>query len=411
MDASRRKAVEEDGAVVKRRPEGKQRMPCGKALDWSSRSLIALGVLATFAGAACAQSSITLYGTVDTNLEFDTNFKNPSGGPDNRFALNGEGLSGSRWGLRGVEDLGGGLSGVFVLESGFGGDDGTSQQGGRLFGRQAFIGLQSATYGKLTFGRQYTSMLEALANFSPAAMSSLYEPVIAQIGPVYREDNTAKYSATFGPISVGAHWSFGTGGSSGTVNGSSLGGKGEVPGQFRRDTGYGARASYTAGPFGTALTYDQVNPSIISNGTFLGTGTFKKAAAAVSYAVGPAIFMGGYRWARSSAPGQTLVRDNLYWAGVYYEVTPALSLTLDYYYQVFRSSTLPALKPPGNPRQLMFIADYRLSRRTDLYLTTAYSKNAGLCLDTASIAFTNGYQLGGGKNSMFGAALGIRHHF
>ncbi len=412
MDASRRNALNKDGAVViEQRPEGKHRMSCKVARDWGKTPVIALAALGVFAGAANAQPSITLYGTLDTNLEIDTNFKSAGSGSANRYALNGEGLSGSRWGLRGVEDLGGGLSSVFVLVSGVGGNDGTLQQGGRLFGRQAFVGLQSATYGKLTFGRQYTSMLDALANFSPAAMSSLYEPVIAQIGPVYREDNTVKYTATFGPVGVGAHWSFGTGGSSGTVDASRLGGTGEVPGQFRRDTGYGARLSYSAGPFGTTVTYDQVNPSIISNGTFAGTGTFKKAAVAVSYTAGPAIFMSGYRWSMSTAPGQTLTRDNLYWAGVYYEMTSALSLTLDYYYQVFRSSTLPALRPAGNPSQLMFIADYHLSKRTDLYLTTAYARNAGLCLDTASIAFNNGYQPGPGKNSMFGAALGIRHNF
>ncbi|SOZ39307.1 porin [Cupriavidus neocaledonicus] len=404
MDAFRRYASDKDGAVV-------TAVPCKLARDWGKTPAVALAAFGVFAGAAHAQPSVTLYGTLDTNLEFDTNFKSASSGSAHRYALNGEGLSGSRWGLRGVEDLGNGLSSVFVLESGIGADDGTLQQGGRLFGRQAFVGLQSATYGKITFGRQYTSMLEALANFSPAAMSSLYEPVIAQIGPVYREDNTVKYAGTFGPVSVGAHWSFGTGGSSGTMDLSRLGGPGEGPGQFRRDTGFGARASYAAGPFSATVTYDQVNPSIVGSGGFAGTGTFKKAAAAASYAVGPAIFMTGYRWGMSTAPGQTLTRDNLYWAGVYYEMTSALSLTLDYYYQTFRSSTLPALGPAGNPRQWMLIADYRLSKRTDLYLTTAYAKNAGLCLDTASIAFNNGYQPAAGKDSMFGVALGIRHNF
>ncbi|WP_354683269.1 porin [Cupriavidus necator] len=412
MDAFWRNALSKNGAVVMEQPrEAKHRVRSNVARCRGKPLVIALAVNGLLAGTTHAQASITLYGTVDTNIEIDTHFKSAGGGSANRYALNGEGLSGSRWGLRGVEEIGGGLSSVFVLESGVGGDDGTLQQGGRLFGRQAFVGLQSASYGKITFGRQYTSMLDALANFSPAAMSSLYEPVIAQIGPVYREDNTLKYSGTFGPVSVGAHWSFGTGGSSGTVDLGRLGGSGEVPGQFRRDTGYGARASYTAGPFGATVTYDQVNPSIIGIGGFAGTGTFKKAAAAASYAVGPAILMTGYRWSMSTAPGQTLTRDNLYWAGVYYEMTPALSLTLDYYYQTFRSSTLPALRPAGNPRQLMLIADYRLSKRTDLYLTTAYARHAGLCLDTASIAFNNGYQPGAGKDSMFGAALGIRHNF
>lgn len=64
-----------------------------------------------------------------------------------------------------------------------------------------------------------------------------------------------------------------------------------------------------------------------------------------------------------------------------------------------------------NPWQLSFIADYRLSKRTDVYLTTAYSKNAGLNFDTSAISFINGYFLGTGQSSMFGAAVGIRHNF
>lgn len=375
------------------------------------KSLIALAAPGAFACMAHAQTSVTLYGVLDANVEVATNMKSPSGGPDTRYAMNGGGMSGSRWGLRGVEDLGGGLNAVFVLESGFGTDDGKSQQSSRLFGRQAFVGVQSATYGKLTFGRQYTSMLDALANFSPTAMSTLYEPVIAQLGAAYREDNTVKYTGTFGPLTVGAHWSFGVGSTFSSPGGTFISGAGEVPGQFRRDSGYGAQATYRAGPFAASTTYDQVNPGITVGGTFLGAGTAKKAAAAVSYAIGPVLFMGGYRWGNASLSGQSLVRDNLYWVGAYYQITPGLSLALDYYYQTFRASTLPALKPPGNPSQVMFVADYNFSKRTDVYFVTAYSRNAGLCLDTASIGYSNGYQPGAGATNMFGALVGLRHKF
>ncbi|WP_080569705.1 porin [Cupriavidus necator] len=67
------------------------------------------------------------------------------------------GLSGSRRGLRGFEDLGGGLGGLFVLESGFGLDSGTLTLGGRFFGRLAYVGMVSG-WGQITFGRQYTDM-------------------------------------------------------------------------------------------------------------------------------------------------------------------------------------------------------------------------------------------------------------
>ena len=120
------------------------------------KSLLALAVLGTFAGVAQAQSSVTLYGVVDANVEYVNHEQNVTaagvaipGSSGSRLAMQAGGLSSNRWGLRGVEDIGGGLKGLFVLESGFGMDTGTLQQGGRLFGRQAFVGLQG-NWGKIT---------------------------------------------------------------------------------------------------------------------------------------------------------------------------------------------------------------------------------------------------------------------
>ena len=62
--------------------------------------------------------------------------------------------NGSRWGLRGSEDLGDGLRAVFTLESGFDSGNGKPGQSSRLFGRQATIGLASDSWGQLDFGRQ-----------------------------------------------------------------------------------------------------------------------------------------------------------------------------------------------------------------------------------------------------------------
>lgn len=367
------------------------------------KSLFALAALGAFVGSAQAQSSVTLYGVADANVGFTTNLAKPGGGSGTSYSQNSGGLSGSRWGLRGEERLGNDLSTLFALEGGFGLDNGQATQGSRLFGRQAFVGLQSKAAGALTFGRQYTTMFDALGNFSPAAYSGLYEPTFALLGLNLRSDNTVKYKGTFGPLTLGAHWSFGNG----------VAGGGEVPGQFRRDTGYGVGATYIAGPFGATVAYDQANPSVSNGTTFLGTGSVKKATVAGSYAVGAAKLMAGYRYGQSkNQSGQTVVRDNMYWVGANYQVTAALGLTLDYFYQDFRPVAVGGITTnPANPWQVMFIADYTLSKRTDLYLTTAYSKYAGLTLDTASINFANGYPLGATKNNMFGAAVGIRHKF
>jgi len=389
------------------------------------KSLLALAALGAFAGAAQAQSSVTLYGVVDANIEYvnhvgavptAANGFNPGPG-NNVYRLNSGGLSGSRWGLRGTEDLGSGLKAVFVLESGFSGDNGTLQQSGRLFGRQAYVGVQSTSVGQVSLGRQYTSMFEALANFSPTAYATQYEPVVLQTGPNFREDNTIKYTGQFGPVTALAHWSFGTGlalpQSVGFPIG--VGGNGEVPGQFRRDTAYGAALAYAGGPFGATIGYDQWNPSI-GVAPNIGSGTAKKAVVGASYTYGPAKIMGGYRWGQNkNANGVLIQRDDFYWIGANYQVTPAVGLTLEYNYDNVKN--LFGDTHVANPWQIAFVANYAFSKRTDVYLTTAYAKNAGLMMESLgtifanSLSLGNSYVLGNGQSNMFGAAIGIRHKF
>ena len=103
-----------------------------------NKKLVALAVSAIAAGAASAQTAnVTLYGVVDTYL---ANIRSNNGGKS-VTVLDAGGLSGSRWGLRGSESLGGGLNAVFTLENGFDSSNAGLGQGGRLFGRQAYVGL------------------------------------------------------------------------------------------------------------------------------------------------------------------------------------------------------------------------------------------------------------------------------
>ncbi|XQU70534.1 porin [Cupriavidus sp. H18C1] len=119
---------------------------------------IALAMLAAAPMMAAAQS-VTLYGVVDTGIEYVNNV-----GPDKDSVVRMPNLTAtvpSRWGIRGTEDLGGGLKGLFVLESGFGPDTGNANQGGRLFGRQAWVGV-SGPWGQISLGRQYTMLFWAI---------------------------------------------------------------------------------------------------------------------------------------------------------------------------------------------------------------------------------------------------------
>lgn len=133
------------------------------------------------AGLAHGQSSVTMYGVVDLPIGYANNLAasaptiNPVTGVEtrqpgaNRFGIQGAGgMSGSRWGIRGVEDLGGGLKALFVLESGFAADTGQVNRAGAMFSRRAFVGLQSSSLGQISLGRQNTSLYESLGDFMPA---------------------------------------------------------------------------------------------------------------------------------------------------------------------------------------------------------------------------------------------------
>jgi len=124
------------------------------------KTLIALAAIATV-GAATAQSSVTLYGRVESNVTLQSPGSNASvnaggekGGDVWRLNDGGRnGIGGSRWGLRGNEDLGGGLKAYFVLESGFNSDDGTSGSSSQIFNRQSYVALGSTKFGDVRLGR------------------------------------------------------------------------------------------------------------------------------------------------------------------------------------------------------------------------------------------------------------------
>ncbi|APA84869.1 porin [Paraburkholderia sprentiae WSM5005] len=117
----------------------------------------AVASLTLVTGVAHAQSSVTLYGLLDEGLNFTSNANGHA-----TYQMKSGDTYGSRWGLRGEEDLGGGLKAVFKLESGFDTNSGQAGQSGRLFGRQAYVGLSSDQYGTVTFGRQYDTSVDEL---------------------------------------------------------------------------------------------------------------------------------------------------------------------------------------------------------------------------------------------------------
>src|SRR6266446_508975 len=131
-----------------------------KAIATSALGLVALG--------AHAQSSVTLYGIVDAGIGYQssqTSLGSTTGGHSVVKVINGV-WAGSRFGLKGTEDLGGGTKAIFQLEEGFNSATGAQSVNGLMFNRQAYVGVSNDRYGSLTAGRQYASYYQLLAPYS-----------------------------------------------------------------------------------------------------------------------------------------------------------------------------------------------------------------------------------------------------
>ncbi len=148
------------------------------------KTCLSLAVLAA-CGAASAQSSVTLYGVADAAVE------RVKGSTSTVRVTSGQ-QQGSRWGLRGTEDLGGGMSANFVMEAGINLDAGTAGQGGRAFGRQVFVGLNGG-FGGLRLGRQYSPM-DDVASIAGTKVYDIMSvvPIIGN-GDYNRVDNAITY--------------------------------------------------------------------------------------------------------------------------------------------------------------------------------------------------------------------------
>ena len=121
------------------------------------KTLLAAALIVGFAGVAQAETSVTMYGILDTGygysqVKYDKNDVRITG---TSSGLTSGVVSGNRWGVRGSEDLGDGLRAVFNLEAGFDLGTGQTSNTGRLFHRQAWVGLSSDNWGAFTMGRQY----------------------------------------------------------------------------------------------------------------------------------------------------------------------------------------------------------------------------------------------------------------
>ena len=373
--------------------------------------LLISSALCALSTAALAQSSVTLYGIVDTGIEY-VSHANAAGDHVFRMpAVTGE--LPSRWGLRGVEDLGGGYSAVFTLESGFNMRDGSSGQGGRLFGRQAFVGLKSP-YGTVAFGRQYTMTLLALSN------TEILGPDIYGMGgfdaylPSARADNSVTYVGTYKGFTLGAGYSFGRD-STGTGNSPGQGTcAGSVPGHATECRDWSVMLKYDAQYFGVAASYEEqrggagaaanffdgVAPTPLTDAADKDARTHVSAWAQYAGVKIGAGWLG--RRVVTASPAVPNVRSNLFFVGASYFVTPSFLVDGE----VFRivnsehdtRGTMGALR-----------TTYLLSKRSSIYAQAAYLANSAKA--RYSVSGGGGGTTPGAGMGQTGVMVGIKHTF
>jgi len=214
------------------------------------KTAIGLALMALYCGSAFAQSSITLYGVVDVGAQWNKKYASSTGQQESLWSVDSGYQSGSRVGLRGAEPLGGFLSAIYTLEGGFDTSTGESTQGGLLFGRQAWAGLEGG-FGTLVAGRIPTPS-SGTGSFD---MWAAVDPFSAGFGVnqsgstfvaanALREDNAVLWvTPALGGIKAAAGYSFNRGGS-------------EAAPQDSNSSAVTLAASYRTGAFYTVLTYD-----------------------------------------------------------------------------------------------------------------------------------------------------------
>ncbi len=308
-------------------------------------------------GSAFAQSSVTLYGRIDTAIQTQNN-QNAAGA--SLTSIDSGAISGSRFGFKGNEDLGGGNNALFQLEGGFSPATGKSGQGGLMFGRQAFMGL-GGNWGQLTVGRQYDQLMEHFGAFDPmygvsnASNTAFYLGYDAAVNGLVRVNNSARYGFSAGGFNAAAM--YGTGGVAGN-NGA---------GAYK-----GLSGSYAWGALNIGAMWQSRDQSSAASGAGANGGTISNSAFGANYGFGPARVFFNYMPSKfnnlsaaaigSGSPSWTNLTSKVTTLGVTYDITPQIGLTAAYYNDKATTTTAT-----GKRNTLGLGLNYSLSKRTMVY--------------------------------------------
>jgi predicted porin len=401
-----------------------------------SKTLIALSALATLP--AHADSEVTLYGIIDAGFGYSNNAAvtqtaAAAGRPaklSNASAVtfNSGTWTGSRWGLKGSEDLGGGTKAIWRLENGFNVGTGASGQGGAEFGRHAYVGLTDKRLGTLTLGRQYDPLIDLVGAVGGTAILS---GVAAHPGDVDNLDHSSRVSNS---VKYRTPDFYG-------LTGEALYAFGNQAGSTSRQATLGAGVQYSRGPLNWGLAYSRANndksgatDSTIGSWSGSSDSAFGSSinagyasarsreiiATSATYDIGATTFGLNYSHTEYSSGIFSRFKNDVKFdtAGLLamYKMTPTLRFGGGYSYTHANAPT--ANSSPAIYHQFNLAGFYLLSKRTELYALAGYQHAAGSTVDslgnviaaTASIGdAANGYS--SASNSQMMVRVGVSHSF
>ena len=349
------------------------------------KSLIALAVLAA-SGAAMAQSSVTLFGIVDTGVAY---VNNATGNDSSKYGVGTSGNATSRLGLRGTEDLGGGLKAGFWLEGEIFGDTGNAK--GFDFKRESTVRL-SGNFGEVRLGRETTPTFRAGLKYDLFGATGIgqfmgykdWASTGLADGHTIRKDNMLSYSSpNFSGFTGNISYAFDE-----KANQATLGGNG---GRY-----IGGNVGYDNGPLSVTAAYGTLSYGNVGDRDEMSIGA--------SYNFGVAKVVGLAQQIKYKPNAGSSDKFNNYMLGVSAPVGGVGEVKAQYAYYDQKGNDTKA-------QQLSLGYVHNLSKRTALYGTVAYmknNKNSNLGLQAKGV--NDGSLSALGKNQT-GVQVGIRHAF
>ncbi|KVN39802.1 porin [Burkholderia pyrrocinia] len=363
------------------------------------KRIVVMTVLLTIGATANAQSSVTLYGRLDTGIEYVSGVVDANGKSTGRWRAEGGNWGTSLWGLKGAEDLGNGTKAVFRLEGGFNAMNGTQAGGnGQIFNRWAVVGLSNDRYGTLLIGRE-GFIVNGLWDFDPLGQSSWSSASLVRGRNWPGSSNSISYqSPKFYGFDVYAQYSL--------SNATNWNGNGTT----QQGRGDGLQLTYTSPYFQVRGIYNETRDP--ANGHFDDVYQYSR-----DYFGGLNVFFGPVRLqavyeASHADVGRAVnggaTSTQLIWGGLTWQATPAAALTAAVYH-------VNANHDGGNASMYTIGGSYNLSKRTLLAFQVASVRNSktanfGLEANAAGAGSpANDNPLRGHSQSGFYA--GIQHSF